>query len=125
MTPAQPKGLELLSENEVEMAAAAAPEHLVESVAPVDAHQSDHRQEDAYSGSGRPLEIERREVLDIGPGVACLKECKAINRGGGLQHEREVELHSETGVGIAIVTPWSKRAVVVSAERHGLGSIAV
>jgi len=47
--------LELLSEDEVEVASttllgtALIGEHLVETVSPVDTHQSDHRQEDTYT----------------------------------------------------------------------------
>ncbi len=74
-------GLEFLSEDKVELAAAFLAEHLVETVGPVDTHHADHRQIDADTGTGAALEVKRCEALDIGPGVTCLNECQAVDGG--------------------------------------------
>ena len=42
-------GLEFLTEHEVEVAATLGAKHLVEAIAPVDTHHTQHRNEDAHN----------------------------------------------------------------------------
>ena len=45
------KTLELLTEDEVELTATLCTEDLIETVGPVDTHQTDHREEDTYTNT--------------------------------------------------------------------------
>ena len=59
--------LELLSENEVELTATLGGACIgtVETVSPVDTHQTDHRQEDAHADTCRALDVEGIEVARL------------------------------------------------------------
>ena len=59
--------LELLSEDEVELAAALGRVAVgaVETVSPVDTHQTNHRQEDAHTETCRALDVEGVEVARL------------------------------------------------------------
>ena len=50
--------------------------YLVETVSPVDTHQTDHREEDMDTDTGRTFQI-----LGIIPGVTCLYEGQTKNSG--------------------------------------------
>ena len=117
--------LELLTEDEVEVAATLGAEYLVETVSPVDTHHTDHRQIDAHTGAGRTLEVERREFFDVGPRITAFDKRKTVDCGARLQHEREVELHAEARVGVTVLGPRRERAVVVTAQGDGLLCVAV
>ena len=45
--------------------------YLVETVGPVDTHQTNHRQEDAHTHTGRPLQREGVKVFELSPGITC------------------------------------------------------
>ena len=73
-------GLELLSEDKVELTAAlAAVVVLVEAVSPVDTHQTDHRQIDTYTDTCRALHLERIELARFSPGVTALHEGQSVD----------------------------------------------
>ena len=46
----------------------------VEAVAPVNAEQTDHRQEDTHAYTGAALDLEGIEVPDIAPAVTSFEE---------------------------------------------------
>ena len=50
----------------------------IESVCPVDTHQSNHWQEDTYADSGRTFQLERIEVFDVLPCVTSFCEDQSI-----------------------------------------------
>ena len=56
--------LELLSDHEVELASAVSV-IVVETVTPVNSEETDHRQEDSHTDTGRSSDLERIEVADI------------------------------------------------------------
>ena len=64
--------LELLTEDEVEVAATLGTEYLVETIGPVDTHQAHHRQVDAYTKASTALHVERIELLGFGPSITSL-----------------------------------------------------
>ena len=90
------RGLEFLTEDEVEVRTALLAIHLVETVCPVDTHHADHREEDADTDTCRTLDVKRLEFLDVRPCVTTLEECQTIDGGSGLEQEREVEFDAET-----------------------------
>ena len=75
---------------------------LVETVGPVDTHQTHHRQEDAHTDTCRALDVEGVEVLGLVPGITALEESESVD-GGVAQHEGIAQLQREAVVGIGIV----------------------
>ena len=86
-------GLELLSEDEVELASTLllSKEVLVETVGPIDTHQSYHRQEDANTDTCRALHVEGVELLRVVPSVTSLNEGESVD-GSVAQHKRIAQL---------------------------------
>ena len=125
MTSESLKGLEFLSENEVEVAAAAFAEHFVEAVCPVYTHESDHGELYAHAGTGAAFKLEGVELAYRGPGVAGLEEGEGVDGGALLEHQREVEFEAHAGVGVAFGAPRGERAVVVAAQGYCFGSVGV
>ena len=76
--------------------------YIVETIGPVDTHQSYHRQEDTYTQTGRALHVEGIELLDFCPRVTAFHETETVD-GGVAQHERIAELECEAIVGIRVV----------------------
>ena len=73
-------GLELLSEDKVELASAlTAVVVLVETVSPVDTHQADHRQLDTYTATCRAFHLDRIELAGLCPGVTALYEGQSVD----------------------------------------------
>ena len=69
--------LELLSYNEVELAASLLLSFIrnrIESVAPVDTHQTYHREHYPHTDSGTSLYVERIESSNILPAVSAFEE---------------------------------------------------
>ena len=64
--------LKFLTQDEVEVASTAFALYLVETVGPVDTHQTNHRQEDAHTHTGRTFQLEGVEILELGPGITAL-----------------------------------------------------
>ena len=89
------KVLEFLTQDEVELASTllilASVPNLVETVCPVDTHQTYHWQEDTNTHTGTTLHAEWVEVLGIIPGVTSLNKGQTIN-GGITQEEWITEL---------------------------------
>ena len=117
--------LKFLAENEVELASALASEHGVETVCPVDTHHADHRKEDAHTGTGASLKVERLEVLDGCPCITCLDKSQTVDGGGVGEHEREVEFHADTCVSVAFACVGGELSVFVTAQGYGLLCICV
>ena len=90
-------GLELLSDDEVEVAAAVGLrlEAWVETVAPVDTEHTDHRQEDTYTGTQRTLQGEGVEVTERGPGITGFGKSQTVDSARALQHEWVAEFGYE------------------------------
>jgi len=109
----------------VELASSLAAEYGVETVGPVDTHHTHHRQIDAQTGTGAAFELERREIAHRSPGIAALCKHQSVDCGGGLKHEREVQLHTETRISIAVFAVGSQRTVVVTAQRYCLGGVGI
>jgi hypothetical protein len=67
---------ELLSNDEVELASAVGPASpdRVETVGPVDTHQSNHGEEDTCTHAGRTLQIERIDLFQRVPRITCFQE---------------------------------------------------
>ena len=100
---------ELLSENEVELASATlhgailiAGADLVETVGPVNTHQTHHRQEDTDTDTCGTLHVEGIEVLGFGPRVTAFQESQTVD-GGITQEERVTQLQREAVVGVGVV----------------------
>ena len=77
-------GLELLSEDEVELGASDVRSEAigtVETVSPVDTHQSNHRQEDADTDASRTLDVEGVEVARLRPGITAFEESESVDGG--------------------------------------------
>ena len=90
---------------------------LVETVGPVDTHQSDHRQVNADTEAGRAFHVEGIEVACIAPCVTSLKESESVD-GGVAQHERIAQLEGEAVVGIGIVAAVAARRTLTA---EGIG----
>jgi hypothetical protein len=71
--------LELLTQDEVELASALCSVNLVESVSPVDTHHTNHWQEDAHTYAGRTLHVEWVELVYCCPSVTALGKGKAVD----------------------------------------------
>ena len=74
--------LKFLSDNEVEVAATSLRTSVrtIETVSPVDTHQTDHREEDTDTDTGRTLQLERIEILQISPGITRFYEYQTVDR---------------------------------------------
>lgn len=95
--------LELLAKDEVELAATyLATGHFVETVCPINTHQSDHREENSHTHSSRAFHVERVELVCFCPCVSTFKEAERIYRGIA-KHERIAQFEGEPVVGIAPV----------------------
>ena len=117
--------LELLSQDEVELAAAVAcgAEDLVEAVSPVDTHHTDHRQEDSDTHSCRAFQVEGVELLEVAPGVSCLHKCQCVDVGGVLQHQGVAQLCSHACV-FVVIGVVCERTVVATSQTDGLLVVA-
>ena len=93
--------LEFLTDNEVELASSV--DRVVETVAPVDTEQTDHRKEDSGADTGRPLDLERIEVLYVRPAVTALEECEHEYLGLRLENDRITELDSKLVIDVTCV----------------------
>ena len=118
--------LKFLSDDKVEIASASlrAAVWAVETVGPVDTHQSDHWKEDADADAGRPFQVERIEVFQIRPCVTGFDEDQSVDGRRGFEQERVAQLHREARVGISVgrsVT--GDTTVLVSAQSDGLGRV--
>ena len=82
----------------MQVAPATATPHLVEAIAPVDAEETEHREVEADADTGRALQVEGSELIDVGPRIAGLREGKREDGGVGLEHEGEAELERELRV---------------------------
>ena len=91
--------LELLSDNEVELALSI--DRVVKSPSPVNSKESDHREEHPHADSGRPLDLERIEIPDVRPAVTAFEEEERVNRGLRLKHDRITEFDSELVINVA------------------------
>ncbi len=74
-------GLEFLTEHEVELTAASATPYLVETVAPVNTEEAEHREIETHTHTGTTLEVEGGEVFNGGPTVTCLSEGESVDCG--------------------------------------------
>ena len=95
----------------------------VETVCPVDAEQTYHRQEDSYSCTHRPLHVEGIELLHRLPCVSSLGKDQTVNVCTGSEHEGIAQLYREPVVGISATVARCKRAIVVTAHSYCLGGI--
>ena len=73
---------------------------IVKSPSPVHTEESDHRQEYPHAHTGRPLDLERIEISDVGPAVTCLQEAQHIDGRLRLEHHRITQLDSEFVVNV-------------------------
>ena len=114
--------LEFLSDDEVELAssAVAAAEHLVETITPVYTHQTDHRQEDADTHTGRTLHVEGIELLYVCPCITAFGKCQGVDLRGGFEHHGVAQLERHARVGVAFISVGGQRAVFITAEADGL-----
>ena len=90
----------MLSDKEVELASVLL-HRIVETVAPVDTEQTDHREEPPHADTCGTLDLERIELLDVRPAVSTLKEAQHEDRGLWLEDDRITELHRELVIDIA------------------------
>lgn len=97
--------LEFLSDDEVELRSACllSVDVFLEAIGPVDTHESDHGQQNAYADTGRAPHVEGVELLDVHPGITAFKEGQGVDRCGGFEHYgvAEFERHAAVGVGVA------------------------
>ena len=117
--------LEFLSQHEVEIAATLLTEDLVEAITPVNAHHTNHGQEDAGTHACRALDVEGVEVLDISPCVTTLDEHERVNRGALREHQREVQLYGEAVIGVTLRAVGCERTILIAAQGNGLGSVGI
>ena len=106
-------------------AAALAKVVAVETVGPVHTEHTHHRQIDAQTGTGAAFDLERLKIAHRSTGIADLFKNQSVDCGGGLKHEREVQLHTETRISIAVFAVGSQRTVVVTAQRYCLGGVGI
>ena len=76
--------------------------YLIETVSPVNTHQTDHRQEDTDTDASRTLHVEGVELLGVSPSVTAFHESQTVD-GGVAQHERVAQFQCEAVVGIGII----------------------
>src|SRR5574344_542925 len=117
--------LELLSEDEVELTSAVTLRtvDVVKSVCPVKTHQTDHREEEAYTEPCRAFHVEGVELIYFVPCISCFGECQCIDVGGAVQQEWVAEGEGHGVVGITIVVTLCECSVVVSARAAGFGGV--
>ena len=125
--------LELLSDNEVELASVLL-DRIVESITPVKSEKTDHRQEYPDTHTGRALDSERVERLDVGPAVTSFEESQSKDCGLWLEYHRIPELKGElvidiTGI-VAVGVVWGclprgQGIVIVTAEGDDVRTVGV
>ena len=54
--------------------------YFIETISPVDTHQTDHREEDTNADTGRTFQLERVEIFQISPGITRFDEYQTIDR---------------------------------------------
>ena len=79
--------LELLSQYEVELSATTLPAtaivDLVETVGPVDTHQSDHWQIESYTEASRAFHVEGIEIACLSPSITTFEEAQYLLKYAG------------------------------------------
>ena len=65
----------------------------VEAPTPVDTHESEHREEEAYADAGGTLEVEGVVVLDVGETVTRFDESQRPDGGVLLEGDGVAEFH--------------------------------
>ena len=98
---------------------------LVETIAPVNTHHTDHRQIDTGSHTGRALDVKRVEVLDMSPGITTLDKHERIDGGTLGEHQREVQLKDKAVISITLRTVGRERTVLITAQGNGLGGVGL
>ena len=98
--------------------------YFIETISPVDTHQSDHRQEDTNAHSGRTFQRERIEVFERCPRITALDKSQTIYRRRRLQQEREVQLHREPGIS-PTVGIGRKSTVIIAPQPDCFRSICI
>ena len=73
--------LEFLSEHEVEVAATLSAVNLIEAVAPVNTHHTNHWQIDTGSNTCRALQVEWIELTNACPRITSLNKYERIDSG--------------------------------------------
>ena len=76
---------------------------IVESPSPVNSKQTDHREEDSLTHTGRPLDLERIEIPDVRPAVTSFQEEQRIDSRLRLQDDRITELDSKLVIHITCI----------------------
>ena len=104
--------------------------YLIETICPVNTHQTNHRQENTNTYTSRTFHVERVEVLRVIPRITSLSKGNAVD-GGVTQQERIANLEGQTVVSISIGTTATtlarccigERSVFVTTKSDGLLSI--
>lgn len=117
-----------MSQDEVELATAVLEcrTNFVETVSPVDTHQTDHREEDTDTDTGRTLQLERIEIFQISPSITRFHEYQTVDRRRRFQQERIAQLHRQTGVSVTIgivTTVTGNTTVLVTSQTDRFGCI--
>ena len=120
--------LKFLTDNEVEVATTSLIVSIrtVETVSPVDTHQTDHREEDTDTDTGRTLQLERIEIFQISPSITRFHEYQTVDRRRRFQQERIAQLHRQTGVSVTIgivTTVTGNTTVLVTSQTDRFGCI--
>ena len=98
---------------------------LLETVSPVNAQETHHRQEDTHAHAGGTLHVEGVEVLNICPGITAFEEGEGVDAGGGLHHHGVTQLKRHAAISVSVAAGTAgKRTVVVTAQGDGLGGVA-
>ena len=97
------RALELLPDDEVELASAALPAtpavNRVKPVCPVNPHKANHWQEDTCTHAGRPFQVKRVDVPGVPPRVTRLQERDRVDGGVGFKDQGVSYLQAQAGVG--------------------------
>ncbi len=108
------------------MELAAAVLRVVEAPAPIDTEQAEHRQEDAHANASRPFQIERVEVFEIAPAIACLHKCQRPDIGLPFEQNWVAQLHGKARVEVAVVVAvfvaGRERQVFVATQANCFGA---
>ena len=78
-----PEDLEFLSYNEVELWTTGfnTIDIFLETISPVNTHQTDHGQQNAHTDTRRTLHIEGIKTFDIRPGITAFNKSQGIHAG--------------------------------------------
>src|SRR5574344_1376691 len=93
--------LKLLTYHEMELTLAIST--IIKSISPINSEQTDYRQVNPHTHTGRPLNLKWIELVDCRPAISTLKECKYKYSRLWLKYHRISQLNREFVINISCI----------------------